>query len=481
MMKFLRVLLALCLLLGALTACQNANNGGDGSSAETEPVILEGVISATAEGYELDNAVVAFFFYDNFNTFVNQNYYYLSLYGLDLNKSLKEQTMSSGDDTWFDYFMDGTKDLLNQMIALAVEAKAKGMALTDEDQKLIDDYIADMTEYATENKFEDLASFLADYYVSGMTEAAVRQALALQLLASNYYDALQKEFTFTDDDFTKYREEHPEVFLKTDYLCYGFPVTYDKDATEEDKAAAVAKTKADAEAFLAKATDAETFLSLIKATEGFKESDLAYYDITGDKYLKDDAFTEWAFAADRAVGDKTVIEEKDPSNKDAVGGYTVYLLKKTAYFDDYATKNVRHILFTAKTYETSEAAKKKAEEVLALYEQGEKTAEAFGALAKEYTEDGNGDVGGLYENVPQGMMVETFNDWMFDPVRQVGDVGIVETTYGYHIMYHVGDGEIAWKLTAEEKLLEEANAAKLEELIKVHPVTYDDAKLNEIP
>jgi len=481
MMKFLRVLLALCLLLGALTACQNANNGGDGSSAETEPVILEGVISATAEGYELDNAVVAFFFYDNFNTFVNQNYYYLSLYGLDLNKSLKEQTMSSGDDTWFDYFMDGTKDLLNQMIALAVEAKAKGMALTDEDQKLIDDYIADMTEYATQNQFKDLASFLADYYVSGVTEAAVRQALALQLLASNYYDALQKEFTFTDDDFTKYREEHPEHFLKTDYLFYGFPVTYDKDATVEDKAAAVAKAKADAEAFLAKATDAETFLSLIKATEGFKESDLAYYDITGDKYLKDDAFTEWAFAADRAVGDKTIIEEKDPSNKDAVGGYTVYFLKKTSYFDDYATKDVRHILFTAKTYETSEAAKKKAEEVLALYEKGEKTAEAFGALAKEYTEDGNGDVGGLYENVPQGMMVETFNDWMFDPARQVGDVGIVETTYGYHIMYHVGDGEIAWKLTAEEKLLEEANAAKLEELIKVHPVTYDDAKLNEIP
>lgn len=481
MMKVLPVLLALCLLLGALTACQNTNNGGEGTSAETEPVILEGVISATAEGFTLDNAMIAFFFYDNFNAFVNQNYYYLSMYGLDPNKSLKEQKVPESEDTWFDYFMDSTKEWINQMVALATEAKAKNVSLTDEDQKLIDDYIADMTEYATNNKYENLAVFLADYYVSGVTEAAVRQALELQLLASNYYDEMQKEFTFTDDDLNKYREEHPEVFLKTDYLCYGFPVTYDKDATEEAKAAAVAKAKADAEAFLAKATDAETFLSEIKATEGFKESDLAYYDIAGDLYRKDDAFTEWAFAADRAAGDKTVIEEKDPSDKDTVGGYTVYLLKKTAYFDDYATKNVRHILFTAKTYETSEAAKKKAEEVLALYEQGEKTAEAFGALAKEYTEDGNGDVGGLYENVPQGMMVETFNDWMFDPARQIGDVGIVETTYGYHIMYHVGDGEIAWKITAEEKLLAETSAAKLEELVKAHPVTYDDAKLNEIP
>ena len=176
-----------------------------------------------------------------------------------------------------------------------------------------------------------------------------------------------------------------------------------------------------------------------------------------------------------------MIEEKDASNADAVGGYTVYFLKKTAYFDDYATKNLRHILFTTQTYQTDEAAKQKAEEVLELYQKGEMTAEAFGALAKEYTEDGNGDVGGIYENVPQGMMVESFNDWMYDPTRQVGDVGIVKTTYGYHIMYHVGDGEAAWKITAEEDLLKAANAAKMEELIKAHPVTYDDAKLNEIP
>ena len=476
-MKILRVLLALCLLFGVLTACQNTNHDDD----ESEAVVLEGVISATAEGYRLDNAVIAFYLYDNYNAFVNENYYYLSFYDLDVNKSLKEQKMSSSTYTWFDYFMDETKNWINKMIALATEANAKGMTLTDEDQRLIDDYIADMKAYALSNKFENLDAFLSDYYVSGVTEAAVREGLALEILASHYYDALQEEFTFTEDDLTKYREEHPEVFLKTDFLCYGFPVSYAEDATEEDKAAAVAKAKADAEDFLAKATDAETFLSMIKATENFEESDLIYYDVEGEPYQKDDAFSEWAFAADRAAGDKTMIEEKDASNADAVDGYTVFFLKKTAYFDDYATKNVRHILFTSTQYQTDEAAKQKAEEVLDLYLKGEKTAEAFGALAKEYTEDGNGDVGGIYENVPQGMMVESFNDWMYDPARQVGDVGIVKTTYGYHIMYYVGDGEIAWKITAEEGLLKAANAAKMEELIKAHPVTYDDAKLNEIP
>ena len=38
-------------------------------------------------------------------------------------------------------------------------------------------------------------------------------------------------------------------------------------------------------------------------------------------------------------------------------------------------------------------------------------------------------------------MVTNFNDWCFDEARQPGDHGIVETEYGYHIMYFVGDSE----------------------------------------
>ena len=38
-------------------------------------------------------------------------------------------------------------------------------------------------------------------------------------------------------------------------------------------------------------------------------------------------------------------------------------------------------------------------------------------------------------------MVSEFNDWIFDPARKAGDTDIVKTTYGYHIMYFVGQGE----------------------------------------
>ena len=49
-------------------------------------------------------------------------------------------------------------------------------------------------------------------------------------------------------------------------------------------------------------------------------------------------------------------------------------------------------------------------------------------------------------------MVEEFDAWCFDPDREPGDTDIVETTYGYHIMYYVGDDHPHWKTGAEAAL-----------------------------
>ena len=49
-------------------------------------------------------------------------------------------------------------------------------------------------------------------------------------------------------------------------------------------------------------------------------------------------------------------------------------------------------------------------------------------------------------------MVDTFNDWIFDASRQPGDTGIVETTYGYHVMYFVGQDLPYWKVQVTNAL-----------------------------
>ncbi len=103
------------------------------------------------------------------------------------------------------------------------------------------------------------------------------------------------------------------------------------------------------------------------------------------------------------------------------------------------TINIRHILIKTGTDEA--AAKTKADEIYALWQQNP-TEENFAELAEEHTEDGgSATTGGLYEGVMPGEMIDEFDAWCFEDGRAHGDSGIVKTYYGYHIMFFSGQGE----------------------------------------
>ena len=114
--------------------------------------------------------------------------------------------------------------------------------------------------------------------------------------------------------------------------------------------------------------------------------------------------------------------------------------------------------------EAKEKALAKAEEIYEGWLDGDATEDGFAALAEEQSTDtGSNTNGGLYEAVAKGEMVEAFNDWIFDDTRKPGDSDIVETEYGYHIMYYAADNEMAWKLDVDtmirsNKMNEDVNA-----------------------
>ncbi|MBQ2384152.1 MAG: peptidylprolyl isomerase, partial [Oscillospiraceae bacterium] len=79
------------------------------------------------------------------------------------------------------------------------------------------------------------------------------------------------------------------------------------------------------------------------------------------------------------------------------------------------------------------------------WKKGDATEDSFAELANKESDDGDGTTGGLYEDVYPGRMVTNFNDWCFDEARKAGDTGIVETEYGYHVMYYVNDSETNYR------------------------------------
>jgi parvulin-like peptidyl-prolyl isomerase len=101
-------------------------------------------------------------------------------------------------------------------------------------------------------------------------------------------------------------------------------------------------------------------------------------------------------------------------------------------YNEDKTASVRHILLSTQEKSEEEKAEihKKMEDILSRARKGEDFAE----LAKTYSEDpGSKDKGGLYENFGRGQMVKPFEEAAFSvPVGEIS--GIVETTFGYHII-----------------------------------------------
>lgn len=150
--------------------------------------------------------------------------------------------------------------------------------------------------------------------------------------------------------------------------------------------------------------------------------------------------------------------------------------------------DVRHILIAASGTENADGtitftdaekaaeAKAKAEEILAAWLE-DPTEAHFAALAKEHTADGNGDAGGLYEGVTPGQMVASFNDWCFDESRKAGDYGIVETRFGYHIMFFSARGEEIWLAESRDAYLQDEAMKVVEQAQAAYPMEVSYSKI----
>lgn len=216
-----------------------------------------------------------------------------------------------------------------------------------------------------------------------------------------------------------------------------------------------------------------------------KEAKTAYTDLlTEDAYhyaanTEEDKITEldkWLFDEATKENDTKIIT----SEGDKKSTYTAYLLTEGSHKDESKTKDVAHILVKfdsdKPTDEEKAAAKAEAEEILASFLAGEQTKDAFEKLGKEKTDDSNV----IYEGVYEGQMLAEFEDWCFDEARKTGDTGIVETTYGYHVMYFIGEGKLAWENNAHDGVLGELFEAWLDEQATACGYTANEKVLNSI-
>ena len=450
--------------------------------AYTDNYSVDGTMISYYEGQLLNQAFSTYF-----------NYYYQMTYDYETAYNYAQQYVMSQS------YRESALDLVKEVLILCEGAKAAGITLDADDNKLIEENIEQMGDIQ--------ANFGA-----GVFKSDVRKALEIQLLANKYYEKFVEDAkaAVTTDAINTYMDAHKADFYIADYLGTelvvlaedyaddkeGFAAAkalVDEYATKLESAKTVdefntylveytvksqfnglAQTEIDsaimpdqatlvnyknemaadivkllvnkeemelgggAEGTIEKAlaTIKETLVGKCNTAISGAEATQAYVDVESESYTEDAA---WLASSDRKVGDTKKVAFSD----EAEYSYTVYMIVEPVHVNNEMSRNVGHILVTADkasaTEEEIAAAKAKADEILAEYLASAKTEESFEEIGWKYTEDSNV----FYDNVLVGDMVEEFESWLFDASRNEGDTGVVQTDYGFHVMLYRGEEELS--------------------------------------
>ncbi len=427
-----------------------------------------GVIERFATAVEIgDNKVSA----------AEYNYYYTAQYqqmasyadyyaqngmniGFDSSVAPDEQNSTEKDAdgnpiTWADSFKKTSVNYAQTVLSYYSEAVKAGYELSEDEQKEINETIESYREEAATNNYS-LNAYLRESFGPGFNEKAFKKQLEMETLAKNYSTDKASELNegITAEEIKAEYDANRKNYDYADIRYYAFTFTTltaqeneTKEALETRQKAANAAIETEAKAIFDKLTDEASFKAAITAYKNKDAKEATDKDYTTLSELAtynsfvtatSEKAADWAFDTARKAGDKTMI----------TGEKAVYIIFSVKPVYAMNSVDVRHCLieFEAEDSENVTDAEKQATytKAKALFDEwaaGEKTEETFAKFATENTADtGSAENGGLYEGIRiSDNYVEAFEDWSFDPARKAGDTGIVETEYGYHIMYFVSD------------------------------------------
>lgn len=468
------MVLVVCIALGVL-GVRAINNSG---------VIQKSTIAATIGDKELNSVELNYYYSDAVSEYYNQWYSqystytdtYLKMMGLDTTKALDEQIYDEeSGQTWADYFVETAIANAKHDFALYNLAMEEGFKLPEDEQKSLDNMANNLGVYAQLYGYSNADQYLRASYGYGSDAESYIEYSERSAIASAFYQAHHDSLTYDDAAIREYEKDkvnnynsYTYTYSYLSYTDFREGGTEDEDGhvtySDAENEAARAALKAAAE-MMATATSVEDLKAKAETVEVNDSSDVA---VNEEKNLLhtsiNAALGDWLAAAERKEGDIAAIPNtsttKDADGKETTvtnGYYVAIFHSKTDNSDKMS--NVRHLLVefeggtedeeTGETvYSDTEkaAAKEKADGFLKTWLEGDATEETFIELVKKNSDDTSAEEGGLFEDIhPDSQYVANFLNWSIDPNRKTGDAEVIETEYGYHVMYYVGDDDMTYR------------------------------------
>ena len=196
--------------------------------------VIERNAKAVTIGSETYTAAdVDYYYYTAYNSFVTKYSSYLSMFGLDTSKSLKDQDCSMTDGgTWYDYFRDQAIDSLTAYALLAQKAEEAGFDGSEAMDEAVKQTYSDLDTYASAagiTRSQYIKSVCGPLVNKTVFERNVRLAALAQAYSVDYTNSL----TYTDDEIQAAYDADPKSYQSADIEYILFYSAADSDATDE--------------------------------------------------------------------------------------------------------------------------------------------------------------------------------------------------------------------------------------------------------
>ena len=177
-----------------------------------------------------------YYFNNVYSNYLSMYGSYVSMMGLDTTMDLDEQTYPGNENmTWKDYFDQAAVTQLQQVKAMADEAKENGFEYDDsEDLASYESEIAAQAESSsvTENDYYTLL------YGEYATKSRVEPIIQENLLATAYYAHLVEENQPPAEEIASYYEENKTTYDTVTYRSFYFEVEEEEETAAEETSAA---------------------------------------------------------------------------------------------------------------------------------------------------------------------------------------------------------------------------------------------------
>jgi hypothetical protein len=439
-------------------------------------VIQKNTTAAVVGDHKINSLVMNYYFRDTVTNTYNEwtNMYgtdtalMLSLMQLDVTKPLDEQVYPDGG-SWADYFMDIALERARADYITYDIAMKEGYTLSAEDNLNLESSVNYKDLYAMYSGYSDVDDYMVAMYGPGASRDSYYEYAKVSAIASAYYNDYSDTLTYSDADIRAYEADKKDNYNAYTYASYylgynRFLADGTTDPSQEEISNAAALAKAEAMKLMSATTVEELDSAIADLTINAESTTAASTKSNNVLYPSvNSVIRQWVSDPNRKAGDLEMIPNEvtstdaDGNEYTAINGY--YVVRFESATDNIQPMaNVRHLLVSFEggttnengtvTYSDEEiaAAKATAEGYLKTWQDGEATEESFIELVMQYSMDSSATDGGLFEDIhPASPYVPNFLNWAIDPSRQVGDVEVIETEYGFHVMYFSSYDELTYR------------------------------------